>query len=373
MWVVTQFEILPARGEQQIPRPANPSGAQKARCARDDSVALEGGFKLSHYQDVPRGARLAPGAYNFRMHVHTCHAAEGHPRVRPPVTVLGAALAATLALVAAEFIGGYLGHSIALTSDAVHNLSDVPTIVISWLALRWSARPADARRTFGYGRAGIVAAFTNAILLVVVALGLFWEAGERVLHPVPVHEQWMIGLSLAALVVNGGITLSLARHYRDLNLRALLVHNLGDALSNVAILAGALIIRQSGGMFWLDPALGMAIGALVLWSSFGILRESGHILLEGLPRQMRLQDVAKAILSVPRVQEVHDVHIWTLGADDHAMSCHVRIPDMHMEDSEQILRSIQQRLAADFSIHHVTIQFERAGLPATAIHVSVIR
>jgi len=300
------------------------------------------------------------------MHLH--HAGGGRSHGRPTSTLLAGALAATLALVAAELAGGYLGHSIALTSDAVHNLSDVPTIVISWLALRWSARPADAQRTFGYGRAGILAAFTNAILLLMVAFALFWQAFQRFLHPVPVHEQWMIGLSLVALAVNGGITLALARHRRDLNFRALLVHNLGDALSNVAILAGALAIRFSQ-MFWLDPAIGMAIGSLVLWSTVGILRESGHILLEGLPRQMRLHEVAAAILGVSGVQEVHDVHIWTLGADNHALSCHVRIPDMHMENSGKILKNIQERLARDFSIHHVTIQFERAGPSATAFYI----
>ena len=302
------------------------------------------------------------------MHVHTQHAGHDHSRSRPVSALLAGALGATLLLVTAEFVGSYLGHSIALASDAVHNLSDVPSIVISWLALRWSVRPADAQRTYGYGRAGILAAFTNAILLLVVACGLFWNAGGRLLHPVPVHANWMIGLSLAALAVNGGITLSLLRHRRDLNLRALLLHNLGDALSNIAILAGALAI-QFRAMLWLDPALGIAIAALIVWSSVGILRESGHILLEGLPRQMRLQDVAKSILSVAGVQEVHDVHIWTLGAEDHALSCHIRVPDMHMEESERILRNIQQRLADDFKIHHVTIQFERAGLPATAFYV----
>src|SRR3990172_8812856 len=219
------------------------------------------------------------------MHRH--HPGERPPSAQPPSTLLAGALAATVALVGGELAGGYLGHSIALTSDAVHNLSDVPTIVISWLALRWSARPADAQRTFGYGRAGILAAFTNAILLVMVAFALFWQAFQRFLHPVPVHEQWMIGLSLVALAVNGGITLALARHRRDLNFRALLVHNLRDPLSNVSLLAGALAIRFSQ-MFWLDPAIGMAIGSLVLWSTGGILRESGHVLLEGLPRQMRL-------------------------------------------------------------------------------------
>lgn len=300
------------------------------------------------------------------MHMHS--SGEDHVHGKPGGRFLAAALVATLSLVAAELAGGYLGHSIALTGDAVHNLSDVPTILISWLAVRWSERPADADKTFGYRRAGVLAAFTNAVLLIVVALGLFWEAAGRFVHPVAVHEQWMIALSLVALVLNGGITLGLIRGRRDLNLRALLIHNLGDAFSNVGILAGALLIRSTGSL-WIDPLIGILIGGLVLWSSMGILRESGHILLEGLPRHMKLQDVAHEILHVPGVHEVHDVHIWTLGPGQHALSCHVRIPDMHMERSEKILVTIRRRLADEFGIGHTTIQFERAGLPSEGYYM----
>jgi len=276
--------------------------------------------------------------------------------------VLKWAIVATLGLVLTELVGGYLGHSIALISDAVHNLSDIPTIVISWFALRWAERPATSDKTYGYHRGGILAAFTNAILLALVALFLFYGAYQRLRHPVVVHEQVMIWISLAALGVNGGITLALAGGRRDLNLRSILVHNLGDALSNLGILSGALAIRATGAQ-WLDPAIGAAIGALVLWSSYGILKESSHVLLEGLPREMLLEDVARTILSVPGVQEVHDIHIWTLGTDLHALSCHVRIPDMHMDESEKILAGIHERLASKFHITHTTIQFERAGLP----------
>jgi len=300
------------------------------------------------------------------MHVH--HGADGHSHYKTAHGFLSVALLATLVLVAAEFLGGYLGHSIALLSDAIHNLSDVPTILISWIAARWAERPADAERTFGYRRAGILAAFTNSILLLLVALALLWGALDRFWHPVAVHEQWMIGLSLSALVVNGGVTLGLVRGRRDLNLRALLVHNFGDALSNVGILAGALIIRSTGAV-WLDPALGILIAAFVLWSSLGILHESGHILLEGLPRQMRLPEVARSILEISGVQEVHDIHIWTIGADHHALSCHIRIPDMHMEESEKILAAIRIRLANNFGIQHTTVQFERAGLPDTGVYM----
>ena len=178
----------------------------------------------------------------------------------------------------------------------------------------------------------------------------------------------MIALAVAALAVNGGITLGLVRGRRSLNLRALLIHSAGDALSNVAILAGALFIRTTGAA-WIDPALGAAIGVTVLLSSIGILRESGHILLEGLPRHLDLAEVAHFILRVPGVQEVHDVHIWTLGDNHHALSCHVRIPDMHMEESEKILSLILATLAEQFDIHHATVQFERAGLPEAGLYM----
>jgi cobalt-zinc-cadmium efflux system protein len=294
--------------------------------------------------------------------VHHHKPGESHVHGQPATGFLSVALSATLCLAVSEFVGGHLGHSVALTSDAIHNLSDMPTIVISLLAAHWSERPADRDKTFGYRRAGILAAFTNAGLLLLVALGLFWEAFERFLHPVAVQEQWMIALSLLALGINGGITLGLVRGRRDLNIRALLIHNLGDALSNIGILLGALVIGATGA-FWVDPVIGAVIGALVFWSSLGILRQSSHILLEGLPREMQLADVARAILEVDGVQEVHDVHIWTLGSDQHALSCHVRIHDMHMEESAKILAGVQTRLAEQFHIHHATVQFERAGLP----------
>ena len=300
------------------------------------------------------------------MHVH--HGAEAQAHGEMARGFLSFALLATLVLVAAEFLGGYLGHSLALVSDAVHNLSDVPAILISWIAALWAERPADAERTFGYRRAGILAAFTNSILLLLVAVALFWEVFNRFRHPVAVSEEWMVGLSLFALAVNGAITLGLVRGRKDLNLRALLVHNVGDALSNIGILAGALVIRVSGAV-WLDPALGLLIAGFVLWSSVGILRESAHILLEGLPREMRLPEVARAILDVPGVQEVHDIHIWTLDARHHALSCHIRIPDMHMEQSEKILAEVRTRLTNAFGINHTTVQFERAGLPETGIYM----
>jgi len=309
--------------------------------------------------------------YNTEMHVHAHghdHAAgHSHSSHQMASGVLAGAVAATALLVAAELLGGYLGHSISLVSDALHNLSDIPTMLISWIGLRWASRPADHERTYGYQRAGVLAAFTNAILLIVVGLGLFYEAFQRFRHPVTVQEGWMIWISLLALAINGGITLALVQSRRDINLRSLLLHNAGDAISNIGILVGAMLIRMTGAQ-WLDPAIGVAIAAMVLWSTNGLLREAGNILLEGRPKGIRLESVAKSILSNNGVQEVHDIHIWTIGTDLVALSCHVRIPDMHMDESERILQTIRKKLDADFHIAHTTIQFERAGLPHDAVY-----
>jgi cobalt-zinc-cadmium efflux system protein len=277
-------------------------------------------------------------------------------------------MAATVLLVVAEVVGGFLGHSVALLNDAVHNLSDVPALGISWLAMRWAERPADTEKTYGYHRAGTLAAFTNALVLLLLSLWLGYEAIQRLRAPVAVVESWMIWTSAAALAVNGGITLALVRGRRDLNLRSIFIHNFGDALSNIAIIAGAVAIQMTGAN-WVDPLLGLAIGALVLWSSIGILRESAHILLEGRPREMHVEEVARAILTVDGVQEVHDLHIWSLGGGHNALSLHARIPDMHMDECERILLLIQEKAAKNFGIGHTTVQFERAGLPAQSGYV----
>lgn len=303
------------------------------------------------------------------MHFHAHSHGEGHSHSHGASSsaafggVLGGAMLATLALVVAEFAAGTLGHSIALVSDGVHNLTDVPTILISWIAARWSVRPPTPEKTYGYQRAGVLAAFVNALLLVLVALYILFESYERLLRPVSVRTALMIWVAVFALIVNSGITLGLVRGRKDLNLRSILIHNFGDALSNVAIIAGALAIRWTG-VTWVDPVIGIAIGLMVLWSAVGILRESSHILLEGLPRHLQLENVAHTILNVEGVEEVHDIHIWTIGAELQALSCHVCIPDMHMEQSERVLAAIRERLAEQFRITHTTIQFERAGLPA---------
>lgn len=305
-------------------------------------------------------------------HIHAGHshdhgqALHCHPTLQP--AVLGWAMVFTIALVVAEVFGGIFGRSVALLNDAVHNLSDVPALGISYLAMRWAERPADSEKTYGYHRAGTLAAFTNSFVLVLLSIWLGYEAIERFRSPVHVAEQWMIWTSVAALAVNGGITLALVRGRGDLNLRTILIHNFGDAISNIAIIVGAVFIRMTGAP-WIDPLLGLGIGILVLWSSIGVLRESSHLLLEGRPHDLEVEEVARAILTVEGIQEVHDVHLWSLGGGHNALSLHARIPDMHMDECERLLEAIREVAAKQFRIEHTTVQLERAGLPAKSGYV----
>ncbi|PYT88510.1 MAG: cation transporter [Acidobacteria bacterium] len=301
-------------------------------------------------------------------HADHAHCQPGHPHRTLQPAVLGWAMVFTLSLVVAEVFGGIFGRSVALLNDAVHNLSDVPALGISYLAMRWAERPADSEKTYGYHRAGTLAAFTNAFVLVFLSLWLGYEALERFRSPVAVVEAWMIWTSMAALAVNGGISLALVRGRGDLNLRSILIHNFGDALSNIAIIVGAVLIGKTGA-HWIDPLLGLGIGLLVLWSSVGILRESSHLLLEGRPHELQVEEVARAILTVEGVQEVHDVHLWSLGGGHNALSLHARIPDMHLDECERLLDAIRQVAAKQFHIEHTTVQLERAGLPAQSGYV----
>jgi cobalt-zinc-cadmium efflux system protein len=272
------------------------------------------------------------------------------------------ALLVTLVLVATEFIAGSLAHSLALVSDGWHNLTDLPSLTLAWLALYFERRPPDHQKTFGYERAGVLAAFVNALILTGVALFLCYEGYERVVHPEPVQAGVMMAVGALALVINGGITLAVVRGRRDLNLRTVFIHNLGDAFSNIAIIGGGWLIRLTGQRL-IDPLLAFLIGGMILWSTFGIIVESANILLEAAPKGMSLENVATMMLAVPGVREVHDVHIWSLGSSSTALSCHVQILDMPTSESERIGQRIREVLQEEFGITHATIQFEHTHPP----------
>jgi len=285
-----------------------------------------------------------------------------HTHMHSATRAVKLALLVTLVLVATEFIAGSLAHSLALVSDGWHNLTDLPSLTLAWLALYFERKPPDHQKTFGYQRAGVLAAFVNALILTGVALFLCYEGYERVVHPEPVQAGVMMAVGALALVINGGITVAVARGRRDLNLRTVFIHNLGDAFSNIAIIGGGWLIRLTGQRL-IDPLLAFLIGGMILWSTLGIIVESANILLEAAPKGMSLENVATMMLAVPGVREVHDVHIWSLGSSSTALSCHVQILDMPTSESERIGQSIREVLRDEFGIKHTTIQFEHTHPP----------
>jgi cobalt-zinc-cadmium efflux system protein len=284
------------------------------------------------------------------MHVH----GSGDARTSQ---VLRISLAVTLAYIALLVIAGIKAHSLALLSEAGHNLTDFVALLMSWGAVYLQGRPPSARKTFGYNRAGVLAAFVNGLTLILVSFYIWFEAFKRLRAPVHVHADLMIWVAAAGVVMNGGITLLLMRGHRDINIRSALLHEIGDTLSTAAVIAGGFAIAYTGQQ-WIDSALSIGIGVMILWSSIGIIRESLNILLEGTPTGMELDRIERAICNIPGVCSVHDLHVWSIGSDTHSLSCHVGIEDMRASESASILVAIRTVLGESFQIHHTTIQFE---------------
>lgn len=271
--------------------------------------------------------------------------------------ILRLSLIATLAFTAVEVYAGFRSGSLALLSDAGHNFTDALALLLAAVCLYLQEKPANQVKTYGYQRAGVIAAFLNASTLIVISIFIFWEAASRIMRPQPVNDRIMIWVATAALILNGAIMLALHRGQKgDLNIRAVFIHMLGDALGAIAIVAGAVVIRSTGWTY-IDPALSIALGLLIIYTAWDIIRESLNILLEGLPRGLQLTNVTAAMGGIEGVLDVHDLHIWSLGSSTHALSSHVLIEDMPPSSSERILKRINEVLCS-FDIHHTTIQFE---------------
>ena len=272
--------------------------------------------------------------------------------------VLAWSLAATSAFVVIELVSGVRAHSLALISDAGHNATDALALLLAWFAVYLEGKPADESRTFGYHRAGVLAAFVNALTLIALSAWLLYESWMRFLAPAAVNESVMLVVAAGGLVLNGGIMLGLRRSgSNDINVRGAFIHMLGDLLGAAAIVAGAVVIRETGWM-QIDPLLSLLISLLIIWTAWDITRESLNILLEGLPRGLELKQVVGAVCEVKGVLGVHDLHIWSLGSNSHALSCHVLIEDMPPSQSDHILHRVKHVLGDRFHIHHTTVQFE---------------
>jgi cobalt-zinc-cadmium efflux system protein len=289
------------------------------------------------------------------------HAGHSHGHAHPPLTarMLRLALGFTLAYIVLLVVAGFRAHSLALLSEAGHNVSDFFALLLSWVAVYFGERPATSTKTYGWRRAGVLAAFVNAIGLVVVAILIFYAAIQRFSHPEAVKAGVMMWVAAAGVVLNGAITLMLLRGGRDLNLRSVLIHEIGDTLSTAAVIVGGWAIVATGHS-WIDPVLSIVISAMVLWSSVGIVRESLNILLEGAPSSVELETIISELRAVPGVLDVHDLHIWSIGSDTHALSSHITIEDIPPSASNAILEELRLMLASRHHIHHTTIQFESA-------------
>ena len=288
----------------------------------------------------------------------------GHVHAHEPSRVLRISLGLTVAYIVLLVAAGIKAHSLALLSEAGHNASDFLALLLSLGAVYLQQRPPSPTKTYGYSRAGVLAAFLNAVALVIISFVIFYEAFRRMLFPGEIHARVMIWVAALGVLLNGAIAWMLYRSSRDLNMRSVFLHEFGDTLSTAAVIAGGIAILATG-YVWIDSALSFGIGALILWSAFGIIRESLNILLEGIPHGMELEHITAAIASIEGVNDVHDLHVWSIGSDTHALSCHISIADIPPSASERILREVKDKLRDNFRIYHTTIQFEHVVCDVT--------
>jgi cobalt-zinc-cadmium efflux system protein len=287
------------------------------------------------------------------MHVHA-------PPTGKTSRILWISMAATLAYVVLCFVAGLRTHSLALLSEAGHNVSDFLALALSFVAIYFQSRPATHTKTFGYQRAGVLAAFLNATTLIGISLWIGFEAFHRLSTPVDVQPKLMMVVAAAGVVMNGAIAALLWGVAKDVNMRSAFTHMAGDTLSTAAVIAGGAFIQMTG-QRWIDPALSLVIAALILWSSIDIVRETLNILLEGMPRGLSLNHIRAHMESVEGVINVHDLHVWSLGSQSHAMACHITIDDIPPSESNCILLKVNDLARRNFHIHHTTVQFEHAN------------
>jgi cobalt-zinc-cadmium efflux system protein len=286
--------------------------------------------------------------------------------------VLFVSLVLTAGFVVLEAIAGVRAGSLALLSDAGHNFTDAFALLLAAIGFYLQSRPGNHVKTFGYQRAGVLVAFINALTLVLLAGFLFYESYQRLLHPQRVAEVTMMVVAGIGLALNLGIVWGLGGHGSDLNIRAAWIHMLGDAASSAGIIVGAAVIRYTGWII-IDPVLSVLIAVGIVWSAWDIIKDSLNILLEGLPKGLKLSEVTNELCHVSGVIDVHDLHIWSLGSEAHALSCHVLIEDMPPSASDSILKRVNDVLCDRFAIHHTTIQFEHTRCALAEASCTVVK
>jgi cobalt-zinc-cadmium efflux system protein len=293
------------------------------------------------------------------METHSSHTHSHLREISKQTTQrLSVSLFLTLAFVMVEAGAGIFANSLALLTDAVHNLTDVIALGLTWFAVRVTAQPANAQKTYGYHRAGILVALLNSTTLVLISIGIFYEAYRRFQSPADVQSNILIGVGLIAVIINLVTALLVHRgSEHDLNLRSAFVHLMGDVLSTVgAVIAGVIIYFTDAN--WLDPLVSVLIGFLILYNAWGILRDAVDILLESTPRDVNIKNMVADIIQVDGVLGIHDIHVWSLTQSLRTMSAHILTDDRHISASAEIQHQIGEILQHRYNIAHATLQLE---------------
>ena len=278
--------------------------------------------------------------------------------------LLGVVLALTAAITVVELVGGILTGSLALLADSAHMLTDNVALALALVAVWLAGRPSTPERSFGYQRAEILAALANGVVLIALAIWIFVEAYGRFSDPPTVLGGWMLAVALVGLVGNL-VAVAVLNHaaHSSLNVRAALRHVIADTLGSVGVVAAAVVVLSTGWRY-ADPVAGALIAILVLASSWSVLRESVHILLEGTPKGVDANELARRMMELPGVVEVHDLHVWTITSGFPALSTHVLVE--HGGDGHARRRELEALLARDYGIEHTTIQVDHAR-PASRV------
>jgi cobalt-zinc-cadmium efflux system protein len=277
-----------------------------------------------------------------------------------PDTRLIVSLGLNLLITLLQVFGGILANSLGLLSDAAHNLSDVVALGLSLWAVRLGRRSATPRRTFAYKRAEILVAMFNSAVLVAISIYIIVEAIRRILAPQSVEGLYVVGFAAAGLVINGVAALLLRSHGGDLNLRSAFLHLLGDAVTSLGVMLSGLVVYFTGWNY-ADPIVSVLVSVWIGREAVVIVRKAVNVLMEGTPENVEFTDVDQAMLAMPGVKGVHDLHIWSISSSDLALSAHVVVADAALSELGELMTGLKDLLAQDFGVGHVTVELEDEG------------